>query len=167
MNAVKWAFKETASLIGHAIGHAIGPAIFFFLYALVKAFKDNTTIFYFWEHPLELISPALFTILATACVALVRVVIKQHRKLKSFGVRLFSKHDTASVKKSDWAALCLDIELASKERSPLWILGATGKETFSGATAPLFDVLRSYGGDINRTYAKETFYYDYFNAEIV
>lgn len=129
-------------------GHAAGAAAVLFLWTLVKSIRDSNALSYYWEHPGELLSPAIVAILASACVAMIRIVLRQRRTLASFGVRLFSMHDSPEVKKSDWAALKKDIERASLERSPLWILGATGKETFAGSTAPLFDTLRAYEGEI-------------------
>lgn len=141
---LKWLWKNLLSFLGHTAGAAI------ILFALTagKAAKDQTTLGYFWAHPGELISPAVVTLLLIMVVSLIAMVIRQKNTLANFGVRLFSKHDSLEVKKRDWGLLKDDLERASGEHSPIWILGATGKETFSAATSPLFDCLQEYKGDI-------------------
>ncbi len=148
MRFLRWLGSQAMSSFAHWLGHAVGALVIFLLYAAAKTIKDQTTLANYLTHPEELISAAMVTLLLTTCIALFRIVIKQRRMLTSFGVRLFSKHDTPEVKKSDWAAVCADIKRASDEHSPLWILGATGKETFSSPTSPLFDALRTFSGEI-------------------
>lgn len=141
---LKWLWKNIVSFLGHTAGAAI---ILFFLTA-GKAAKDQTTLGYFWEHPGELVSPAVVTLLVIMVVSLIAMVLRLKNTLANFGVRLFSRHDTPELKKRDWELLKSDLKNASGEHSPIWVLGATGKETFSAATAPLFDLLQEYKGDI-------------------
>ncbi len=118
------------------------------LFSLLKAAKDDTDLSYIWQHPKELVSPALITVLAMTVISLLAVVLRQKHTLAQFGVRLFSKHDSKDSKKKDWSMLRSDLTDASNEKSPLWLLGATGKETFSGAASPLYDEVRNYEGEI-------------------
>jgi uncharacterized integral membrane protein len=128
--------------------HAFAAFALMLVLAALKAVKDNLTFAEVLSNWKDLISPAIITILLSALVGLFLVNLRQRNTLASFGVRLFSHHDNIETKKRDWTGVSNDIGAASPERATLRMLGATGKETFSGATSPLFDVLKKYDGEI-------------------
>lgn len=151
--------RSIAHWLGHQatgfVGHALGTVLFMGVWTFFKSWRDNYSFSYYWDHPTELFSPAVISILAMLSLGLGRIVFdrnklvaNQKKMLASFGVRLFSRHDSEEARKSDWTALAADLAVASKEHSPLWIMGATGKETFSAASSPLFDVIRNYEGEV-------------------
>ena len=128
--------------------HAFAALVLMLLLTALKAAKENLTFAEVLNNWHDLISPAIITILLSAMVGLFLINLRQRNTLASFGVRLFSHHDNPDTKKRDWAGVCEDLRASSAERGTLRMLGATGKETFSGATSPLFDVLKTHEGDI-------------------
>lgn len=144
--------KKILSWLWHQIvaylGHALGVIVTVLLLTSLKSIKDNETIAFYWTHPKELLSPAIITILLFLILGLITKISKDRKTMASFGVRLFSHHNNAEVKKQDWLQVCEDINRGQNPKSTLWILGATGKETFAAADAPLHDLLQTYSGAI-------------------
>lgn len=141
---VSWLVHQSTSFFGHAAG----VVIFMALYTGVKAFKDDHRLEFYLNNPAELVSPAVVAVLTMLVIGLSTLVTKQRKSLLNFGVRLFSKHDSEDAKRDDWALLCSDVKRASSEKTTLWILGATGRETFAGTSSPLHDVVKKYEGEI-------------------
>ena len=139
-----WLWHNAVSFVSHSFAAFV---LMIFLTAM-KAVKEDTTFMKVLENWRELISPAVITILISMIIGLVLSNIRQRNTLASFGVRLFSHHDLPETKKRDWAAICADIKSANQSHVPLLMLGATGKETFAAPTSPLFEILKTYKGDI-------------------
>ena len=144
IGVLKWLWKSIIAFSGHVVAASVVLIIF----TALKALRDDNTFSYYLSNWRELVSPALVTLLVMTVVSLYMMVHRQKKTLSSFGVRLFSKHDGAEAKGRDWSLMKKDLVSASAEKSALWVLGATGKETFSGSASPLFDSLRAYEGDI-------------------
>lgn len=132
------------------LGHATGTAVLGLLFTWGKSLKDDVKFGALLLNWRELISPLVVAVLVVLVITLVIKYVKTSRllhsnqgTLKKLGVRLFSSHLTDEEKKSDWIQTAADLS-GSNLLSPLWMLGATGKETFGSSTAPLCDVLRNY-----------------------
>jgi len=140
--------KEVIHFFGTTLGHTLGTFAFGAVVVWFKALKNESTIAELFEHPLELATPITITILSVFSIGLLLRLLRERRTIRCFGVRLFSKHSTKEEKDSDWNLLRQDINNASELNSELWILGASGKATFSAYNSPLSDVLQVYKGSI-------------------
>jgi hypothetical protein len=93
-----------------------------------------------------------FIILLIACYALVqygRIQRKRNKLLAAFGARAFSPHDTQKQKAADWSQIASDIDAASEQKSPLYIMSATGKAIFQDPLSPLYRSINNYRGEVH------------------
>lgn len=132
------------------LGHATATAGLSLFFTWAKSFKDNVRFGELILNWREVVSPIVVAFLIVLVIALVVKYVKASRAfrgsretLKMLGVRLFSSHSTIEEKNSDWDQMKSDLS-ASSSSSVLWLLGATGKDTFGSPSAPLCDVLRTY-----------------------
>ena len=134
--------------LGTTFGHMLGTALFSGILAYLKSLKDDVTLSYVVSNPKEIVSPLVVAFLLMALVAAILKYVQLRRTLRGFGARLFSKHGSDEEKKDDWTVLNADLAKASKDKSPLWLLGANGKDTFSSPTSPVCETLRGYAGSL-------------------
>lgn len=134
--------------VAHSFGAMVASVVIFGFTLVVKAFKNSESYKDYLNNPAELISPAIITVLTILTITLAARQLRMKKTLSSFGIRIFSQHDDPETKKADWEGIVGDIQHASRRQSPLWILGATGKETFADSDSPLHKVLKQYEGKI-------------------
>ena len=132
------------------LGHATATAGLSLFFTWAKSSRDNVKFGELILNWKEIVSPVVVAVLAVLVVALVVKYVKANRAfkgsretLKMLGVRLFSNHSTPEEKNSDWDQMKSDLNSTSSS-SVLWLLGATGKDTFGSPSAPLCEVLRAY-----------------------
>lgn len=136
--------------LGTTLGHTLGTTVFAFLLLWFKTVRDNVSFVTYFTSAKEWFSPlfsaVLFSMVLWLFVKLARIT-KQKESLEStldvLGVKLVSEHLTESDKDLDWQLMQTSIKSTSN-LSDLWILGATGKETFSKSNAPLCAVVKDY-----------------------
>lgn len=135
-------------------GHALGTFLLGIFLTWLKAARDQQEFLNYAFNWRELISPFVVATLASVVVVIVTKYVREHQKwkrdratLKKLGVYLFSSHTTDEEKRKDWSLVSNDLGTAGT-KSPLWILGATGKGTFGNATSPLCETLRAYAQPI-------------------
>lgn len=156
-----WLRRTFAWLLHHGKDyfiHYLAIATIAFLVATFKAFRDDEKLSYYLKNAIEWVTPITIAVQALLLGFLIYYIVTQRRRLNklesneatlaAFGVRAFSNHDTPASKRADWELISADISTASQNESPLWILGATGKDTFSDPGAPLHKTLKEYQGPI-------------------
>jgi hypothetical protein len=149
---------------GTVIGHVIGTVILGLILTYIKSLRDNVQVSDLLSNGRELISPFVVAVLLVLVIALVVKYLKTKRlwnadreTLIKLGVRLFSNHFEPEERKLDWQNIASDLTATNKTTS-LWLLGATGRETFGHSTAHLCDVMRTYKSSVRvlllRPYSK-------------
>lgn len=135
---------------GTTIGHAIGTLTLGLILTWFKSVRDKISFLEVLLNWREIISPITISVLIFLLFALAIKYVKINSQYKAnletlqhLGVKLFSLHSTTEEKREDWEMAKGHLAVSSKE-SPLWILGATGKETFGSSQAPLCDAIRKY-----------------------
>ena len=148
----KWIWHQVSGYFLHYI--AILTIGLIVVYA--KAIRDEEQFFNYLKSAREWVTPLTIAFLAVALFGLLIFSVRQNGQLKQlrthlagFGVRVFSLHDSAEVRRNDWDQICKDLVFASRNQSPLWVLCANGHRTFGHRDAPLCAALRDYDGVIN------------------
>ena len=155
--------KLLHSIWHHLIGyflHYLAILSIALIVSWFKSFRDQSPgIRYYLQTAIEWVTPLTIATLAVGIVSIflnARKLHLQNSKLKdiqeimgNFGIRTFSSHSTVTEKAQDWSMIADDVRLASSHESPLWLLGATGKNTFGATDSPLHKAICEYRGAIS------------------
>ena len=152
----QWFLKALHQVTEYLI-HFIAVAAIAAVVAYLKYLRDNTKpLDYYFESAREYLSPLTIALLVVLLASTLFYASRLRRvnqlmttKLDGFGVRTFSPHDTDKSRAEDWKLLCTNLEAANSHLSPIWIVGATGKNTFADPHSPLHTTILGYRGPIN------------------
>jgi hypothetical protein len=145
----RFLWHSLESVLAHALGVAVVSLLILAATVGLSSLRSNATFLSILNSPEQLIGPGFTTLLLIVGLVYFPKAWRQHNTLKKFGVRIFSHHFDVETRTKDWKTVSGDISRANTERSPLLILGATGKETFAHSKAPLYDAVRSFSGTIS------------------
>ena len=111
-------------------------------YFTVKNWIDYSVAF-FEAHPYQLILGSLFIGILISSVTKLQ---KKSRLIDSFGINFFSDHNTSRQIKNDWEVFVRIIQQSNTQH--LYILGATGRDTFQNNSSPLYEFVNTFQGDL-------------------
>lgn len=99
------------------------------------------------SHPYWVILGSLFIgIIITSTITSRATLKKQELLIDSFGIHFFSEHYEQEQIQEDWQTFVGLIEEQNSQH--LYILGATGQETFQNEQSPLYRLVREFQGEL-------------------